>query len=303
VRPSTVRSPRRVAVAASCLLLSVGFLSGCGAGGVGSNPGRVSRPTSGPGETTVRVLQLNLCNSGRAGCYSGGRAVSMATALIRDDLPDVVTLNEVCRDDVRVLERALSTASGGAAVVSAFRSAVDRSSQAPVRCQNGRAFGDGVLAAAPSAAPGSRDHGGLYPVQDPDDVEERVWVCIDLATRLVACTTHTASTSASVALGQCRYLLGSAVPMVRGEADEPIVLGADLNLAATGSPNPDSCLPPGYRRIDDGALQDVVASPGLAIRSRTVIDMRGTTDHPALLVDLERNSGFQDPEPPGSAAP
>jgi len=230
---------------------------------------------------------MNLCNSGRADCYSGGRAVIMATALIHHDLPTMVSLNEVCRDDVRVLKQAMSTAFAGAAIVSAFEPAEDRSSQAPVRCENGQEFGDGILAAVPSSAHGSRSYGALYPVQDPNDVEERVWVCMDLATQLFVCTTHTASTSTSTALAQCRYLLNSAVPIMdRRDTDEPIILGADLNLAADDSPGPDSCLPSGYQRIDDGAVQVVVASPGVAIRSHSVIDMRGTTDHPGLLVDL-----------------
>jgi hypothetical protein len=30
----------------------------------------------------------------------------------------------------------------------------------------------------------------------------------------------------------------------------------------------------------------VVVSPGLSLRSRSVIDMQGTTDHPGLLVDV-----------------
>jgi hypothetical protein len=108
-----------------------------------------------------------------------------------------------------------------------------------------------------------------------------------VVTQFSACTTHTASYSTASALAQCRYLLDEAVPtMSHRDGGDPIVLGADLNLAAHGSPSPQSCLPPGYRRVDDGALQDVVVSPGLAVRSSSVIDMRGTTDHPALLVDV-----------------
>src|SRR6476469_4016321 len=40
----------------------------------------------------VRVLQMNLCNSGLAGCYTG-RAVATAVEVIRAQAPDVVTLN------------------------------------------------------------------------------------------------------------------------------------------------------------------------------------------------------------------
>ena len=90
-----------------------------------------------------------------------------------------------------------------------------------------------------------------------------------------------------MALAQCQYMLNSAAPtMSRRDGGDPIILGADLNLAARGSPSPRSCLPHGYRSIDDGALQDVVVSPPIEPRTHSVIDMRGTTDHPGLLVDV-----------------
>src|SRR3954471_14312830 len=133
MRLRSVRGPSRAAAVASFVLLSVGWLTGCAAGGAPSDPGSVSRPTAGPGGTTVRVLQLNLCNSGRAECYSGGRAIDMAVALIGRDRPDVVSLNEVCRGDVDVLERPMSPSSSGAAVASAFAAAQDRPTKASVR--------------------------------------------------------------------------------------------------------------------------------------------------------------------------
>ena len=285
VRP--VPGPRRAALVACLLALCVGWLPGCAAGRAVSDPSGAARPTIGAGATAVRVLQMNLCDSGRADCYSGGRAVSVAAALVARRRPDVVTLNEVCRADVDVLERAMSAASHGAAVASAFEPARDRPTQAPVRCRNGQDFGDGVLAVRATAARGFRVHGGLHPVQDPGDVEERVWVCIDLASQLLACTTHAASTDTAVALAQCRHVVSSAARLARRRhGDEPIIVGGDLNLAAGGSPNPESCLPPGYHRADDGALQHVVVGPGIAVRSRSVIDMDGATDHPGLLVDL-----------------
>src|SRR3954471_16919863 len=113
MRLRSVRGPSRAAAVASFVLLSLGWLAGCAAGGAPSDPGSVSRPTVGPGGATVRVLQLNLCNSGRAECYAGGRAISMAVALISHDRPDVVSLNEVCRDDVDVLKRAMSASFSG----------------------------------------------------------------------------------------------------------------------------------------------------------------------------------------------
>ena len=235
----------------------------------------------------MRVLQMNLCNSGRAGCYSGGRAISVAAAVIGRHQPDMVSLNEVCREDVHVLKLAMSATFHGRAVASAFKPAEDRSTKAPVRCQDGQEFGHGVLAVAPSAAARPRIYSGIYPVQDPNDVEERVWVCVDLAPQFFACTAHTASTNTTIALAQCRYLLGSVVQRVRHHnSGDRVIVAGDFNVAAGGAPNPQACLPRGYERADDGALQDVVASPSIAVRSRSVIDMLGTTDHPGLLVEL-----------------
>jgi len=282
-----VRGPHWAVSVSGAVALSAGCLAGCDAGRATSDPTSMSRPTIGGGDTTVRVLQMNLCNSGRAECYSSGRAVSRAVALIHERRPDMVSLNEVCRDDLRVLEQAMSSHSPSRAVASAFMSATDRQTQAPVRCQNGQQFGDGVLVVVPSPATGFHTYSGVYPVQDSHDSEERVWVCIALSTRLSVCTTHTASTDTTIALSQCRYLLSSVVPGIsRREGVVPVILGADLNLAAGGSPGPQSCLPRGYQRTDDGGLQSVAVSPDIEVRSRSVIDMQGTTDHPGLLVDV-----------------
>lgn len=261
------------AITAVCLMPACSStLSGAAAG---SRTGR-----------TVRVLQFNLCNSGIAGCYTG-RSVSVAAAVIRAERPDVVTLDEVCRADVGVLARALSRARAGVRVVSAFKSAVDRATGGPYRCVDGQPYGIGVVAL--DAARSERDFGGLYPRQDLGDPEERVWLCVDLPSALLACTTHTASTSAAVALAQCRFFLDMAVPMLRGRTDDAaLVLGADLNLRADRSPGSRDCIGKGYRRVDDDALQDVIASRPFTVRSRTVIDMRGATDHPGLLVVLGR---------------
>jgi hypothetical protein len=234
---------------------------------------------------TVGALQFNLCDSGIAGCFTG-RSVSMAAAVIRHDRPDVVTLNEVCRSDVAALARAMAAAQPDERVASAFQAARDRTTGGPYRCVNGQSYGIGVLVRV-GAASHHRTFSGVYPTQDLTDTEERVWLCIDVPSDVLACTTHTASTSTAVALAQCRYFLGSAVPAIRGHVGNvPVVLGADLNLRADHSPSPQSCLSRGYHRDDDGALQDVITSQDVSLRSRDVINMRGTTDHPGLLVEL-----------------
>jgi endonuclease/exonuclease/phosphatase family metal-dependent hydrolase len=245
----------------------------------------MSRGTGPAGGRSVRALQLNLCNSGIAPCYTG-RSVGAAARLIRRWRPDIVTLNEVCRKDVSALRSALSQGARGSAVASAFKAAVSRPADGPFRCRNGQPYGIGVIAVLPSSTSRSRAFGDRYPMQDLTDPEERVWVCIKA--EVYACTTHTASTSTAVALAQCRYLMRVALPgLLRRNGEDPVVLGADLNLPSGSSPSAQSCLSDGYQRVDDGSRQDIVASADLRVTRRLVIDMRGTTDHPALLVQLE----------------
>ena len=64
------------------------------------------------GDASVRVLQMNLCDSGHAHCYTG-RSVAEASEVIRAEVPDVVTVNEVCQDDVAALEAVLTGDGGG----------------------------------------------------------------------------------------------------------------------------------------------------------------------------------------------
>jgi hypothetical protein len=135
------------------------------------------------------------------------------------------------------------------------------------------------------------------------DPEERVWLCVHASTGFYACTTHTASTSTTIALAQCRYFLDSAVPAVRSKGgDDPVILGADLNLPAGRSPDPQSCLPDGYHRADDGSRQDIVTGPGVGVGSRSIIDMHGTTDHPGLFVELTAIAAMRADREPGSQA-
>jgi endonuclease/exonuclease/phosphatase (EEP) superfamily protein YafD len=217
-----------------------------------------------PSRADVRVLQMNLCNSGLAGCYTG-RAVDIAAAVIRAQAPDVVTLNEVCRSDATVLARAFGVAT--------FRSVPDRRTGGVTRCRNGEAYGIAIL----TRREASQVTGGTYPMQNPADPEQRAWLCLNTAD-FAACTTHLDATSPAVARRQCQYVLGTVLPTLR----QPVVLGGDFNLRADMR----TCLPPGERRADDGGLQNVVVSAQFTITSQQRIDMRKSTDHPGLLVTL-----------------
>ena len=164
----------------------------------------------------TRVLQLNLCNSGLAGCFTG-RAVDRAAAVIRAEEPDVVTLNEVCEGDLPVLERALAGSGPGGATLSAFRAAGDRRTGGAVRCRNGQRYGIGIVARLRPDADGRTGTpqltlGGIFPMQDVRQPEQRAWLCVNPGAAFTACTTHLANSSPAVARAQCGYLLRWAVP-------------------------------------------------------------------------------------------
>jgi hypothetical protein len=236
----------------------------------------------------VRVLQLNLCSSGIAGCYTG-RATAEAAAVVRAEAPDLVTVNEACEDDLAVLRDALAEVAPGDGATASFQAARDARTGEGYRCLNGRQYGIGLVTRAPSAG-GSQ---GIHPVQDPADPEERAWLCRDVAVApaLAVCTTHSAYSLREVAEGQCRHLSRTVVPELRARSGgAPVVIGADLNLGADGPPL-DACLPPGHTRAGDGDVQHVVATTGLVVTDSRTIDLRGSTDRPGLLVTLERTAG------------
>jgi len=265
------------------------------------------------GDGSVRVLQMNLCDSGHAHCYTG-RSVAEASEVIRAEDPDVVTVNEVCQDDVAVLEAVLTgtdgvhDGGGRGVVVSAFQAAWDRRTGAAIRCRNGRPYGIALVARLATTPPAYDAVGGAYPMQDGGSPELRAWLClgprtagsrplvstgpgpIDTAPAAVAvCTTHLASGSPAVARAQCAYLLETAIPAVRARAGSaPVILGGDLNLRSDDSPVAAPCLPAADRRADDGQVQHVVATPELVVGSPRTIAMPAT-DHPGLLVTLSRS--------------
>lgn len=236
------------------------------------------------GERDLRVLQFNLCNSGIAACYTG-RSVAQAAAVIRDRAPGVVTLNEVCRDDVQVLAKAVQDGHGGR-LAWEFEAAGDRRTGGEFRCRNGQPYGIGVLARLPADSPGYTSYSGIYPMQDTRDPEERVYLCI-IGNTFDACTTHLSSTSASIAGAQCHYLMTDAIPAMHSrDRYAPTVVAGDFNLGVGGSTDMHACAPSGYLRRDDGSGQQVLATSDFSARSTVLVDMRGTTDHPGLLVAL-----------------
>ncbi|GIF75092.1 endonuclease/exonuclease/phosphatase family protein [Asanoa siamensis] len=235
-----------------------------------------------PPDRAVRLLQLNLCASGQAGCYTG-RSIDEAARVIRDTRPDVVTLNEICAGDVETLGAVLAGVHGGA-VTSGFRAAPDRPSGGPTRCgRNGQEYGIGLVARQPTSA--YEVVGGRYPMQDPVDPEERVWLC--LLAPVDVCTTHLAGFDPQAALHQCQHLFGVTLPALhRRSGYRPTIVAGDLNLRYGAPPDLRDCMPAGYRWLGDGGLQHVLATTDLAVPSMRGVDLARSTDHPGLLVTV-----------------
>ncbi|MEV6693617.1 endonuclease/exonuclease/phosphatase family protein [Micromonospora sp. NPDC051196] len=276
--------PHRVArpLLAVSLLLVAAVLAGC----------TVARPAE---TTRLRVLQMNLCNSGMAkGCYTG-RAVTRAAEVIRTETPDIVTLNEICFGDVDVLEQVMTQVHAGR-VVAAFQPARNGRTGDPYRCVNGQQYGVGVLAHIPSPYRGHTVHHGFYPAQDPADPEQRAWLCLAATGVYYACTTHLAYTSAKLALAQCAHLLGVAIPQLQARSGyQPTVVSGDLNLRHGGSPDVRSCVPADYRHRHDGGVQQFMVTADSTVESVGSIGMNRTTDHAAFLVTLATRRQ-QDPQ-------
>lgn len=278
----------RLRVVACCCLAGIVVLVSTAAA---PRPGSAPAPGLLIAATVVRVLQMNLCGSGLAGCYTG-RAVDEAAAVIRRTGPDLVTLNEVCGDDVGTLARAMGDGVHGDAVTAAFQPAHDRRTGGPYRCRNGRPYGIGLLGRHwPATGRAPVPQGAIYPVQDLSRDEERAWLCVDVGA-FTACTTHLVDRNPVVARDQCRHLLDAIVPR-----SGPVVVAGDLNLRGN-SPEMRSCVPPGDHRADDGGVQDVVATPDFRVTAWQRLDLRGTTDHPGLLVTLELAPAATSTPPP-----
>ncbi|MEU8421964.1 endonuclease/exonuclease/phosphatase family protein [Micromonospora sp. NPDC048835] len=257
----------------------------------GTPPAVPAAATDAPQATVLRMLQMNLCNSGRAGCYTG-RAMDRAAEVITIEAPDLVTLNEICANDLATLHGVFQAAHPGRTVVAAFQAAGDRPSGDDTRCRNGQRFGIGVLTHVPTAATPRTVYAGTHPTQDLADPEERAWLCVDVDGTVLACTTHLSASGYRVALTQCDHLLGAILPAIGRDAGHlPTVLAGDLNLRAGHDPDVRTCTPPGHQRLDDGRLQHITATSDITLCCRTLVPMQGVTDHPALLATLTIGRG------------
>jgi endonuclease/exonuclease/phosphatase family metal-dependent hydrolase len=232
---------------------------------------------------TFVVLQMNLCNSGLAiaPCYTFGKAVDEAIAKIHRHRPDLVTLQEVCHDDLYArdgwgkLARAMADLYGSEHISVDFVPAWNRDTNDAYRCINREQFGVAVM----SHGNGRDLHQGWYSRQDSSD-EVRAWTCTTvLKGRLTGCTTHL-STDPDVAMRQCHELMSIlASPWVMPE----VIVAGDFNLTSEpGKPhNVQDCASANYDRRSDSALQQVFFTRNIEWVRGTYEAMRWT-DHPLL---------------------
>jgi hypothetical protein len=219
------------------------------------------------------VLQLNLCHSGVAGCFTGDDVMTKAVSVINNVAPELVTLNEMCREDLPWL------AAQTGALDHRFTPAL-KADGSPVKCVNGDDYGNGLLSWFVPAWPEPAT--GVYAAQS-STTERRVWICMGYE-GFTGCTTHL-STAGATALAQCHDLVDG--PLVTAAAAGPAVMAGDWNLKYNGDPDAQDCVPDsGFYRKGDGSVQHVLASDDFGFIETVVIDMDGTTDHPGLRVRL-----------------
>jgi endonuclease/exonuclease/phosphatase family metal-dependent hydrolase len=288
------RGPLRTAIAACVVVLAasvagapVSSVPGVAAGAAPhqpapheSAPGLGAVPPRAPGSFVL--LQMNLCNSGMAvSCYSFGQAVDEAVAKIHQYPPDLVMVQEVCRDDLYAgggwgkLTRAMADLYGSDRVSVSFVPARNRFTGSPYQCLNGEQFGIALV----HHGDGRGRHYGWYRSQDLSD-EMRAWTCATVIEgRLTGCTTHL-STDRDVAMRQCKELIAIlASPWVMPE----VVVAGDLNLRAEPGQAYDvrGCAPAGYGIRGDGGPQQVFFSSGIQWLYSGNETMK-FTDHPLL---------------------
>ena len=228
---------------------------------------------SGSASSAYTLMQMNLCLSGRAGCY--GKAaypagVEEAVARIREARPDAVTLNEVCRRDVARITRQTGYRLRFSRVIYGGRK---------LRCvrPDGRGlFGNAVLTKAAIDSTDTRDFKGQA------GPERRRWLCVTTRVGVDVCTAHLNTRSPIEIAGNDAQCAELAALLARRASARPVIFGGDVNRRRP-------CAPDGvWTRTDRSAgqapgLQHVYGSAALRSPSGQVVPAKHS-DHDVLLV-------------------
>ncbi|KAF2676210.1 hypothetical protein K458DRAFT_424949 [Lentithecium fluviatile CBS 122367] len=240
--------------------------------------------------TSFVELQLNLCNSGFAGCYASGASIPEGGELIYATGPNVVTVNEICSSDTADLQSYLGEAWPNDYTYSVFMPAVDKRTAEAYRCKDTRfLYGSLVLGRVEKTKwKGVDPYGGKYTSQDTSN-EQRIFACAAATGDHFACTTHLSSSSEPLALAQCKALMFDAIPYLKSTSGSSAktVVGGDFNLEydPDDAENAQKCVPSGWTRKGDGDVQHVVFTNDLKFASSKKYGL-SYTDHDGWLVKL-----------------
>ncbi|MEO3867540.1 endonuclease/exonuclease/phosphatase family protein [Nonomuraea sp. B12E4] len=255
--------------------LLIGFLAAAGllsSSGV-AMASTVTQPGDAPSQHVRRpysLLQMNICDSGYAGCYPRTQYPKILDEVVeRIEANDVnaVTLNEACSGDVAEIAERTGYH---------FRFATIIYNGAPLACKTPDRrgeFGNAVL--TKEAIKDSED----APYSVFSGVEQRRWLCVATARRVNVCTSHLSTdgeTPGSTNSIQCAEL--AQVLASRGR--QPIVFAGDVNRHA-------SCAPAGQWTLTDAAATQ---APGIQhaygnLTAPTLEFEQATyTDHDALVI-------------------
>jgi endonuclease/exonuclease/phosphatase family metal-dependent hydrolase len=180
----------------------------------------LSRPARQP-DDVYRVLQMNLCLSGTAGCYARTAypsVVDEAAEQILNHDAQAVTLNEACSGDAADLARRTGYQMRFTAVL--FHGA----SLPCVEPGRRGVFGLAVLTKSPINA----WHGQAFATQA--GAEERRWICVTSDRPVTVCTAHLGTRGSAEERrandGECAELQGV---LARYDKIATTVFGGDLN--------------------------------------------------------------------------
>jgi endonuclease/exonuclease/phosphatase family metal-dependent hydrolase len=228
---------------------------------------------NGAASSAYTLMQMNLCLSGRAGCY--GKAaypavVNEAVSRIRGARPDAVTFNEACRRDVARIARRTGYHVRFTRVIYGGRRL------SCVRPGGRGLFGNAVLTKAAIKSTDSRDFKGQ------SGPERRRWLCVTTRRDVDVCTAHLNTRSPIEIEGNRAQCAELGALLGRRASRRTVIFGGDVNRRRP-------CAPDGFWiRTDSSAdqapgLQHVYGSAALRSPSARV-EPAERSDHDILLV-------------------
>ncbi|GAA2522235.1 hypothetical protein [Pilimelia columellifera] len=295
------RSSRNIARTSAVLLAVVSASLGAGAASAAPADAAVTVATPitavagplRPDAATPRVedasaLQVNLCGSGYdKDCYEkGGASVKGTVRLIKKLKPQVLTLNEVCRNDLDTLFDEMRAANPGSGSTWSF-SPIHGANGAQINCVTGGAYGTAVVATL-AGMTSYNSWTYTFSKQARGD-ERRLANCSVIRGRQDAgyfvCSVQFSHEDADVAAAQCGQLTGKIMGELAGETPYPIMSAGTFNLDGTGVAD---CIDPvadeyDYTSGDD--MQWLVGSEGVTLGGAQTFEVKGT-GIPATLFDI-----------------